>query len=113
MDVVSSDGGSRRRRPKSTSSTRYSILSDPRLSQLFDLSSQLEALAETAEIRRASSAAAGDATKAPPSKQAVVGSKTPNGNQPLLAMTSSPFFNVSGEEEMAVPNGNIEIEVRL
>ena len=34
---------------KSTSS-RYSILSDPRLSQLFALSSQLEALADSCEV---------------------------------------------------------------
>jgi hypothetical protein len=32
------------------SSARYSILSDPRLSQLFALSSQLEALAHTIEL---------------------------------------------------------------
>ena len=30
--------------------TRYSILSDPRLSQLFALSSQLEALADSCEV---------------------------------------------------------------
>ena len=35
--------------------TRYSILSDPRLSQLFALSSQLEALADTCEMEPNSS----------------------------------------------------------
>jgi len=35
-------------------SARYSILSDPRLSQLFALSSQLEALAQTIELEAAS-----------------------------------------------------------
>ena len=35
----------------STSTSRYSILSDPRLSQLFALSSQLEALAQSIEVQ--------------------------------------------------------------
>ena len=33
------------------SPTRYSILSDPRLSQLFALSSQLEALAQSIDVQ--------------------------------------------------------------
>ena len=41
-------------------SARYSILSDPRLSQLFALSSQLEALAHTIEMEAAASVAIDD-----------------------------------------------------
>ena len=36
---------------KRGSTTRYSILSDPRLSQLFALSSQLEALAQSIDVQ--------------------------------------------------------------
>ena len=37
-------------KPGKSTPTRYSILSDPRLSQLFALSSQLEALADSCEM---------------------------------------------------------------
>jgi hypothetical protein len=53
------------------SSARYSILSDPRLSQLFALSTQLEALAHSIELEAAVSAsgavssASGDSSKPP------------------------------------------------
>ena len=40
---------------KRGSTTRYSILSDPRLSQLFALSSQLEALAQSIDVQPPSS----------------------------------------------------------
>ena len=47
---ATSGGGGKR-----GSTTRYSILSDPRLSQLFALSSQLEALAQSIDVQPPSS----------------------------------------------------------
>ena len=69
--------------------TRRSILSDPRLSQLFQLSSQLEDLANSIEVRpvekeqqqlqlQNNNAAKGGAKL-----------KTPNGNQPLLPLSAA------------------------
>ena len=58
-------------------SKRQSILSDPRLSQLFQLSSQLEDLANSIEVMPLPQ-------QQQQQQQQQVGSKTPNGNQPLL-----------------------------
>lgn len=43
--------GSKKQQQQRGSTTRYSILSDPRLSQLFALSSQLEALAQSIDVQ--------------------------------------------------------------
>ena len=102
-------------------SARYSILSDPRLSQLFQLSSQLEALADSIEVKPLATPPptenggndtfrrqggeeegdGGDDTPTPPVLPPKMnGSKTPNGNQPLLPLLPLP----------PKPNGNFEIQ---
>ncbi len=59
--------------------SRRSVLSDPRLSQLFQLSSQLEALADSIEIEQQQ--------QQQQNKQQML--KTPNGNQPLFMSSAT------------------------
>ena len=85
--------------PKRRSSVRCSILSDPRLSQLFELSSQLEALADSIEVmpspRSSPRPPSRSTSTRVTSKLLLNGSKTPNGNQTLF-----PPMPVSATEEI-------------
>ena len=64
------------------STTRYSILSDPRLSQLFALSSQLEALAQSIDVQPP------PPKTQPPNQQP---QKNNNNNTMLLMSSSTPI----------------------
>ncbi|XP_059087273.1 uncharacterized protein CG43867-like isoform X9 [Tigriopus californicus] len=76
-------------------SARYSILSDPRLSQLFELSNQLEALADSIEVKPVTPIP-NPTSNIMESTQVVKsnGSKTPNGNQPLLSPKPNGNFDI-------------------
>ena len=89
-------------------------MSDPRLSQLFELSNKLEELAES--IGGQDKDKAGDPPSPPPPKlppKTINGNgpmpKTPNGNQPVLPPKSSyeiqyeRLMNSSGDDEAAPP----------
>lgn len=94
-------------------SNRRSILSDPRLSQLFQLSSQLEALADSIEVKpleedddgKKVNGGGGGGSKAP-----LNGSKTPNGNQPLIPITASKREPCFEYERLESGGGGSELQ---
>ena len=92
---------------------RYSILSDPRLSQLFQLSSQLEELAGSIEMMPTTTTTTTSSSPPPPElppKMVANGNKTPNGNQPILPPRLPPKTASNGNSRHGGGRASYEIQ---